>query len=173
MQCPKCKLHNPEGAMRCDCGYDFDTGKMEESFLPEKERKKKLTPEQIHQFCYWTLFAAGIIHLALGILMLFGLDPLGFNSNGFVDIALGVISLLLGYLTKRKVMAALITAVILYAANGAALIYQLFTQSGRSSIRALILNVLIIIIFIRGIDVLRTMKEKANDPPESKDMGAY
>jgi hypothetical protein len=23
MQCPVCKLENPDDAMRCDCGYDF------------------------------------------------------------------------------------------------------------------------------------------------------
>ena len=26
MDCPNCKLINPEGALRCDCGYDFQTG---------------------------------------------------------------------------------------------------------------------------------------------------
>ncbi len=26
MKCPSCKLENPPGAMRCDCGYGFTTG---------------------------------------------------------------------------------------------------------------------------------------------------
>jgi hypothetical protein len=29
MKCPNCKLLNPPGAMRCDCGYDFATGEIE------------------------------------------------------------------------------------------------------------------------------------------------
>src|SRR5262249_8706366 len=33
MQCPKCKLENPETAMRCDCGWDFATGTMQVSYL--------------------------------------------------------------------------------------------------------------------------------------------
>jgi hypothetical protein len=28
MQCPKCKLENPPGGARCDCGYDFASGKV-------------------------------------------------------------------------------------------------------------------------------------------------
>ena len=26
MECPRCKLINPMGAKRCDCGFDFATG---------------------------------------------------------------------------------------------------------------------------------------------------
>jgi hypothetical protein len=29
MKCPNCKLLNPPGAMRCDCGYDFATGEIQ------------------------------------------------------------------------------------------------------------------------------------------------
>jgi hypothetical protein len=31
MNCPKCGLINPDSAQRCDCGYDFESGKMKES----------------------------------------------------------------------------------------------------------------------------------------------
>jgi len=35
MECPKCKLINPEDASRCDCGYDFATGEVKESYASE------------------------------------------------------------------------------------------------------------------------------------------
>jgi len=35
MKCPNCGLINPETAERCDCGYDFLTGIMKESYLSE------------------------------------------------------------------------------------------------------------------------------------------
>lgn len=36
MECPHCKLFNPDSAQRCDCGYDFSTGVVEQSFLTKK-----------------------------------------------------------------------------------------------------------------------------------------
>jgi len=33
MKCPRCGLINPDGAIRCDCGYDFKTGEVKNSFL--------------------------------------------------------------------------------------------------------------------------------------------
>ena len=33
MKCPNCNLINPETALRCDCGYDFQSGKMKETYF--------------------------------------------------------------------------------------------------------------------------------------------
>ena len=33
MKCPNCKLINPETALRCDCGYDFQSGKMKAPYF--------------------------------------------------------------------------------------------------------------------------------------------
>ena len=33
MKCPKCRLTNHPSAQRCDCGYDFVSGTLEESYL--------------------------------------------------------------------------------------------------------------------------------------------
>jgi len=35
MDCPRCKLVNPPTAKRCDCGYDFETQKVEVSYSPQ------------------------------------------------------------------------------------------------------------------------------------------
>jgi hypothetical protein len=33
MKCPKCGLENPPDGLRCDCGYDFPSGTVRESFV--------------------------------------------------------------------------------------------------------------------------------------------
>lgn len=39
MHCPACKLWNPDGAMRCDCGYDFQSQSIQASYLPTAQEK--------------------------------------------------------------------------------------------------------------------------------------
>ena len=34
--CPKCQLMNPDGALRCDCGYDFPSGTMQRASLAKQ-----------------------------------------------------------------------------------------------------------------------------------------
>ena len=36
MKCPNCGLLNPESAQRCDCGFDFPSKQVKESYLPRK-----------------------------------------------------------------------------------------------------------------------------------------
>jgi hypothetical protein len=35
--CPKCGLTNPASALRCDCGFDFSSKKVEASYLSQEE----------------------------------------------------------------------------------------------------------------------------------------
>ncbi len=41
MNCPRCQLINPDTAQRCDCGYDFETKTIKESYLLEKRKQLK------------------------------------------------------------------------------------------------------------------------------------
>ncbi|MGL4552239.1 MAG: hypothetical protein ACRC33_13750 [Gemmataceae bacterium] len=36
--CPRCGLGNPPEALRCDCGWDFVSKTLEESYLGPKDR---------------------------------------------------------------------------------------------------------------------------------------
>jgi len=38
MDCPHCKLINPPGTRRCECGYDFDAGVVLDSYLTDNEQ---------------------------------------------------------------------------------------------------------------------------------------
>src|SRR5262245_35407815 len=37
-KCPSCDLYNPEFALRCDCGYDFQSRQIEKSYLSIKQQ---------------------------------------------------------------------------------------------------------------------------------------
>jgi hypothetical protein len=54
--CPKCRLANPDNAIRCDCGYDFASNTMEQSYLPAKERR------------VWTFEPLLVLSLAVAVL---------------------------------------------------------------------------------------------------------
>ena len=43
--CPRCKLESPNEASRCDCGYDFETKKIEKSYLPANN--EGLSPKEL------------------------------------------------------------------------------------------------------------------------------
>ena len=45
MKCPRCGLINPDNAMHCDCGFDFQTGSAE----AERERKEQLSRDMRKQ----------------------------------------------------------------------------------------------------------------------------
>jgi len=42
LTCPHCGLFNPPAAQRCDCGYDFETNTLRDSYLPALVIKNEL-----------------------------------------------------------------------------------------------------------------------------------
>ncbi len=97
MDCPKCKLVNPPTAERCDCGYDFKTGVMKESYL--SERDKRLSKPAI----------AGIIVLALAVVRVasrlavinMGGDA-GEKSGWLLTLTLVLLAAVLGFWAWKK-----------------------------------------------------------------------
>jgi len=62
MICPKCKLENTDDAMRCDCGYDFESKELKESYLNLEYK----TPKKSYLIFVWILsFLGGWLGLFL------------------------------------------------------------------------------------------------------------
>ena len=40
VNCPNCRLINPDGTQRCDCGYDFESRTIKPSLLVAEQSKK-------------------------------------------------------------------------------------------------------------------------------------
>jgi hypothetical protein len=59
-----CRLVNPPSAARCDCGYDFATGIVRESFLSPSEQARN-RPRPINLRGSATAFAVGAVFVVL------------------------------------------------------------------------------------------------------------
>lgn len=63
--CPKCGLVNPDVALRCDCGFDFDSGRALASYLTEKEQTARFNwRTQVFN----SLLGSMVVFAAIGLL---------------------------------------------------------------------------------------------------------
>jgi hypothetical protein len=67
--CPRCRLISPDGASRCDCGYEFATGKMAASYLHEHLTAKHGGASNLYQAEARRHLASGIAALAFAVLL--------------------------------------------------------------------------------------------------------
>lgn len=73
MRCPICRLENPDDAMRCDCGYDFDTGNIEQSYFKEISEFKQ--PSDGLKLWGWIFsFLGGLIGILIAYSIAYGKD---------------------------------------------------------------------------------------------------
>ena len=66
MDCPRCGLFNPPEAQRCDCGYDFAKGTVEQAYFRQALPKELKT----------ALVVIVVLNLVAGALALAAGDPL-------------------------------------------------------------------------------------------------
>lgn len=88
-KCPNCGLWNPPSAMRCDCGYDFDSNSIQASFADSgaasvaKERAERNLP---------TLVVRGVVFFAVYMSLMFAMYfALGHKPGGLlIGLAFGM-----------------------------------------------------------------------------------
>ena len=69
--CPKCQLANPDTAIRCDCGYDFASNTLQQSYLPAKQRRVgKMNTMRVF---LWPALALAVVYTAIATWLLVGL----------------------------------------------------------------------------------------------------
>lgn len=106
MICPKCKLENPDEAMRCDCGYDFEHQEIKESYLNLDYR----TPKKSHIILAWFFsFLGGWIGLYLSYNLAFKKER-GYyvydeatRKKGKIMFAIAVISAILSLIIGNNI----------------------------------------------------------------------
>jgi len=60
MECPKCGLFNPDNALRCDCGYDFESREVVGSLVHEKKKlNSKKKPKLINLLIFLFILTLG------------------------------------------------------------------------------------------------------------------
>ena len=115
MKCPNCGLINPDSAQRCDCGYDFASGQVKQSYLKPKPRADHEREPRTPGPGAWWLFR--IIALLAGVVPIYvmmaeldthtaGPSPM---AGGMADLGLitfaGIVSVafvLVGFATMFK-----------------------------------------------------------------------
>jgi hypothetical protein len=104
MKCPHCALENPESALRCDCGYDFASGKMASSYLAAS-KEERASRQHASTGTRTNRLALLVLLPFAGVLFLGSVDVLDFEGMGMLlfvpaaAISLGMQALGLGGLT--------------------------------------------------------------------------
>ena len=67
--CPHCRLISPDEASRCDCGYDFATGKFADSYFFEAQAAKHGGLSNLYRAQARRNLASGIAALGFALLL--------------------------------------------------------------------------------------------------------
>ena len=94
-KCPKCGLYNPDTALRCDCGYDFSSGTMQQSYVPAHQRPFDERPMSVGQWL-GTLVVASIPLVGLVVLFCWAFGAGNLNRKNWSRAALLLMLILLG-----------------------------------------------------------------------------
>jgi hypothetical protein len=67
LKCPNCKLINPPAALRCDCGYDFESKTVERSFLTSQQASdpEAWRTKEILKFLGWWYLTVAVFPLGI------------------------------------------------------------------------------------------------------------
>jgi hypothetical protein len=77
-KCPNCGLYNMESALRCDCGYDFPSGQITDSYLTYAEKMNaeiKVGNGRGRYIWRWILDILGWLLVVIGGLLAIASSP--------------------------------------------------------------------------------------------------
>jgi hypothetical protein len=86
MDCPKCRLTNPPTAQRCDCGYDFESRTMQESYA----NPRAVPSEEVRRLGQRDILIGGIV-FAIGVAVTAVTYGLAGGGGGQFVVAYGAI----------------------------------------------------------------------------------
>jgi hypothetical protein len=122
MNCPRCGLINPGTAQRCDCGYDFISRSVQESYLLSASNTSTSKIAIGAQVVAVVLAGAAVIwgcYMVYVALYPGGLGEFGaisVLSAAMVDIPVGLVSLVVGLAVKKGLPVLRWTCIVLSVA---------------------------------------------------------
>lgn len=121
-------------------------------------------PVQRLKTAYGIVFFVAGLNIVLGLIAaLFQVEFLQMLGIGWGSVVFGMLFLILGFLTMRRSMVALIIAIIIFALDG--ILGLLFAiQQGGSPTFGVIARVILLIPMIQGVGAIQTLKRQSGQP---------
>lgn len=177
--CPKCKSYCPKDAEECDCGYNFQLGKMRSIANPEDNAtvQKAKDPEALNAYMvndqwlqkslrgsFIVLYILGGLNLLIGLLLF--LVPVAsavLGAVGLISCILGAFAIITGVLVQRRASPAFVILIVytsIYGLDTLITVFNSLVSCSGGSVIGLGIRIFFVVLLIKGCCTLWEIRKE-------------